>query len=654
MHEHYAIAASNLPKIAVIGNPNVGKSVVFGLLSGRYATVSNYPGTTVEVARAAKTLNNVTYELIDTPGINNLVPMSEDEIVTRDILLKEKIEAVLQIADAKNLRRALLISLQLAEMELPFVLDLNMIDEAREHRISINAGKLSQILGVEVVPTIAVQKHGLTQLVRSLSKPRISIYKMSYDQIIETAIRRLEEFLPDAAISKRSIALMLLAGDASLREWLLEKIDRKSLNEVEKIINEVRSKYPEPMGYVITQQRFKAVNEILKQVLAAEEARIGTVSEKLGNLAMHPLWGTPVLLLVLYLMYKFIGQFGAGTLVNLLEGVVFGKYLNPLAVNLAGFIPITLLRELLVGEYGLITMALTYAIAIVLPIVGTFFIFFGFLEDTGYLPRLAIISNRVFKAIGLNGKAVLPMVLGLGCDTMATMTARILETKKDRVIVTLLLALGVPCSAQLGVVLGMLSTLSAKAAYIWAGVVILVMLLVGYLASKVIPGEPSDFVLEIPPLRIPKLSNIIIKTLARVEWYLKEAVPLFILGTLVLFAFDKIELLRIIEVAASPVVVSLLGLPAKATEAFIAGFLRRDYGAAGLFVLAEKGMLDSTQIVVSLVTITLFVPCIAQFFMMVKERGLKTALAIVAFIFPFAFLVGGALNFLLRYFGVSL
>ncbi|MBI5253840.1 MAG: ferrous iron transport protein B [Euryarchaeota archaeon] len=654
MHGHYTGTASNLPKIAVIGNPNVGKSVVFGLLSGRYATVSNYPGTTVEVVRAIRTLNKNKYELIDTPGINNLVPMSEDERVTRDILLNEKVELVLQIADAKNLRRALLISLQLAEMRLPFVLDLNMIDESRERRISINAGKLSQILGVEAVPTVAVQKYGLEQLIRSLSEPRLSTYRMSYDETIEAAIGKLEGFLPSAAISKRSLALMLLAGDASLRGWLLERIDEKILAEIEKIINEVRSKYNESMGYVITQQRLRAAEEILKQVLRAEEVSKGTVTEKLGNLTMHPFWGLPVLLFVLYLMYKFVGEFGAGTLVDFFENTIFGKYLNPFAIRLAGTIPIKLLQELLVGEYGLITTALTYALAIVLPIVGTFFIFFGFLEDTGYLPRLAIMSNRAFKSIGLNGKAVLPMVLGLGCDTMATMTARILETKKDRIIVTLLLALAVPCSAQLGVILGMLSTLSAKAAYIWAGMVILVMLLVGYLASKVIPGEPSDFILEIPPLRIPKASNIAVKTLARVEWYVKEAVPLFILGTFLLFVFDRIGLLKIIEIAASPVVVSFLGLPAKATEAFIVGFLRRDYGAAGLFVLAEKGLLDPTQIVVSLVTITLFVPCIANFFMMVKERGLKTALAIAAFIFPFAFLVGGILNFLLRYFEVVL
>ncbi len=175
-------------------------------------------------------------------------------------------------------------------------------------------------------------------------------------------------------------------------------------------------------------------------------------------------------------------------------------------------LPVPFLQELIVGEYGLVTMALTYAIAIVLPIVGFFFIAFGLLEDSGYLPRLAVMVNKVFKIMGLNGKAVLPMILGLGCDTMATLTTRILETKKERILVTLLLALGVPCSAQLGVILGMVAGLSGLATFIWLGTLLTVMLLVGYLAAKVIPGEPSDFVLELPPIRVPQLTNILVKT----------------------------------------------------------------------------------------------------------------------------------------------
>jgi ferrous iron transport protein B len=299
-------------------------------------------------------------------------------------------------------------------------------------------------------------------------------------------------------------------------------------------------------------------------------------------------------------------------------------------------------------------MALTYAIAIVLPIVGTFFLFFGLLEDSGYLPRLAVMVNRGFRLMGLSGKAVLPMVLGLGCDTMATLTARILETEKDRILTTLLLSLAIPCSAQLGVILGMLGSLSLWASFVWAGTVLGVMILVGYLASKVIPGSSSDFIMELVPLRVPQISNILIKTAARMEWYLREALPLFVIGTAFLFVSDKLGLLGLIERLASPLIVWALGLPAKATEAFIVGFLRRDYGAAGLYVLAKTGQMDHVQILVSLVTMTLFVPCIAQFLVTVKERGWKTTVLMAAFIFPFAILVGTILHFLLRHLRVSL
>jgi len=236
---------------------------------------------------------------------------------------------------------------------------------------------------------------------------------------------------------------------------------------------------------------------------------------------------------------------------------------------------------------------------------------------------------------------------------MATLTARILETKKERVIVTLLLALGVPCSAQLGVILGMIRSLSIGATLVWGGCVLATMLAVGWLAARVIPGSSSDFILELPPIRRPQIGNLVVKTLARIEWYLREAVPLFLLGTLVLFAADRLHVLGAIQRAASPVVEGVLGLPARATDAFLIGFLRRDYGAAGLYNMAREGLLNPVQVVVSMVTITLFIPCIANFFIMIKERGVKTALALTAVIVPMAFLVGGALNFGLRALGVT-
>jgi len=387
---------------------------------------------------------------------------------------------------------------------------------------------------------------------------------------------------------------------------------------------------------------------------------------------------------VLTAVFAFVGYLGAQVLVDVLERKVFGGVVNPAAIEACdavlrfphehlvgqggvepsytiaaleltrGQAAARFVHDLLVGPYGAVTMALTYSIAIVLPIVGTFFFAFGFLEDSGYLPRLAVMVNRSFKAIGLNGKAVLPMVLGLGCDTMATLTARILETRRERIIVTLLLALGIPCSAQLGVILAMLGSVSPWAAVLWALIVLGVLAAVGFLAARVIPGKGSDFIIELPPIRMPKWENLLLKTVARLEWYLKEAVPLFILGTLILFAMDRFGLLRSLERAVSPVVEGVLGLPAAATAAFVVGFLRRDYGAAGLFALWKEGRLDPVQTLVSLVVITLFVPCIANFLVIVKERGLKTALAIVAFIFPFAILVGGAVNFALRALGVTL
>jgi ferrous iron transport protein B len=279
------------------------------------------------------------------------------------------------------------------------------------------------------------------------------------------------------------------------------------------------------------------------------------------------------------------------------------------------------------------------------------------LEDSGYLPRLAVMVNKIFKRMGLNGKAVLPMVLGLGCDTMATMTARIMETRKERVIVTLLLALGVPCSAQLAVVLAMVAGLSPAATAWFAGSVVVTLVLVGWLAARVLPGRGSDFILELPPLRVPQAGNVAVKTMARIEWYLREALPLFIVGTLILWGLDRIGGIAVLERLTAPVVVDLLQLPKEAAMAFILGFLRRDYAAAGLFLHYEPFMKAGTltremniEITVALVTITLFIPCIANFFMILKERGWKTGVAIAAFILPFSMAMGAAVNVLMRRF----
>jgi len=314
-------------------------------------------------------------------------------------------------------------------------------------------------------------------------------------------------------------------------------------------------------------------------------------------------------------------------------------------------VPLPFLVDLLVGEYGLWTMGMTYALALILPIVTTFFLAFGVLEDSGYLPRLAALSNRFFQRMGLNGKAVLPMVLGLGCVTMATLTTRLLESKRERLLVILLLALAVPCSAQLGVVMGMLAGISFTAMLIWSGVVGLVLLTIGWLAARLVPGERTQLLVELPPMRWPVLSNVFVKTAARIEWYLKEVVVFFLVGTALMFLLDRTGMLNGIIQAGEPLVAGWLGLPPEASAAFLVGFLRRDFGATGLYVMQSEGLLTPMQVVVAMVTVTLFVPCIASVMMIAKERSWRTALGMVIMIVPLAFLIGGLLYRLLALIG---
>jgi ferrous iron transport protein B len=641
-----------LSSVVLVGNPNVGKSALFGALTGSYVTVSNYPGTTVEVTRGRATIAHQRIDVLDTPGAASFLPTSEDERVTRDILLSEDARVVVVVGDAKNLERTLVLALQLCEMKLPFVLCLNMMDEAVARGIGVDREALARRLGADVVATVAVRHQGMTRLREALERPCVGHAAVRYPEAVEHAVAALEPLLGASSVAPRALALMALSGDEALSASLATRLSRESMASLDTLRDELARKLREPIGYVVNAARLAEAARIAGAVSERNgAARPAVITRRLEALSTHPLWGWPILLAVLYLAYLFVGVLGAQTLVKLLEDDVFGAFISPLATRLADrFLPWALLRDLLVGPYGVITMALAYSLALVLPIVGTFFVAFGALEDSGYLPRLAVMVNRVFKTMGLNGKAVLPMVLGLGCDTMATLTTRILETPKERLIVILLLALGVPCSAQLTVMMAMLAGLGPAAAAIWAVVVIGVILVVGRLAAMILPGRGSDFVLELPPLRLPQAGNILVKTLARIEWYLKEAVPLFVLGTLLLFVADRAQLLGAIERATEPILGGLLGLPRETAEAFVIGFLRRDFGAAGLYRLAREGRLDAIQVVVAVTTITLFMPCVANFFMIVKERGWRTGIAIAVFVFPFAVAVGAALNLLLRAF----
>ena len=627
----------------LVGNPNVGKSVLFKNLTNRYVTVSNYPGTTVDIARAQVNLNGHEFQVIDTPGINDLFPRSDDARVTRKLIEENDDAVIVQVADAKNLRRALLLTLQLAELKRPTILVLNMFDELENRGGKIDTKKLGEILDIPIVISVAPRNLGTPELI---------------------------ELLPNARSPQ-----------------LPDQLAFQSLNEYDKNL-----------------ARLAEVNKILEQTYSITQPDHASLQVRLGFWAMHPVKGLAFLGLMLIAVFWFVGLLGAGTLVDLLEVGGFQQRINPLAIRgvdaLLRFphlhetelithsiaLPVTPVHEFkvgimekeviqtqysltpgnelswvhstkqfvhdfFVGEYGAITMALSYAFAIVLPIVTTFFLVFSILEDSGYFPRMAIMVNRVFRLMGLNGKAVIPMILGLGCDTMATLTTRILETRKERIVTTMLLALAVPCSAQLGVLLALMATLSPLGALLWLGIVIGVLFLVGGLTARLFNGETSDFILEIPPMRRPLISNVMIKTISRLEWYLKEVIPIFILGTALLFLLDKLNFLKVMVEMGEPLVTGWLGLPKEMANAFLVGFMRRDFGAVYILDAATgtPSLLTPHQIFVAMVTITLFMPCIANFLIIAKEHGLKIAWAIAAFIFPFAFFVGGAINHLGRW-----
>ena len=641
--------SSSANAILLVGHPNVGKSVLFHRLTGAYVNVSNYPGTTVEVTRASARFDREV-TLLDTPGVLSLPSRSDDERATMRALLNENIRCLVQVGDAKNLRRTLTLTALLAELGVPMVLALNMHDEAAARGVIVDIPALAEELGIPVMATVATGGEGVGELTNSLGHAQPPQALLRYDAEIEKAIGQaaaaINRIAPHPQLAARGLAILFLGGDTEVTGWLAEKAGA-DFAELVALRQKAEQASKGKLATQLARERTEAADALATSAIRRAARSSPLLSQRIGQYVVDPLWGVPILLGMLFLVYEFVGVFGATTLVGLLEKDLFEGILNPAFSHfVTAAVNVPWVTELLVGKYGLWTMGMTYALALILPIVSTFFFAFGVLEDSGYLPRLTVIANRLFALIGLNGRAVLPMVLGLGCVTMATLTTRILHSPRERMITIFLLALAIPCSAQLGVVLGMLGGVSFTAVLIWALAMLMILMLAGFLAAKLIPGRRIPLVTELPPMRLPILGNVFKKTGGRLKWYLIEVIPLFLLGTFIMFALDKTGALPFIIRAGEPLVSGWLGLPKEASAAFVMGFLRRDFGATGLFAMADT--LSPIQAVVGMITITLFIPCFASLMMMVKEQGVKIALAMVAVIVPFAFLIGGLFNLLLH------
>ncbi len=635
---------TKIRKIVLVGNPNVGKSLIFNALTGAYVTVSNYPGTSVEVSRGTAKIENKAWEIVDTPGMYSIIPITEEERVTRRILLGGEADAVIHVVDARSLERTLSLTLQLMETGLPVILVVNILDEAKRLGITIDLSLLGERLGIPVVGAVMKRKTGLNGIRQAIAQIYPARKHFDYGAQMEDDISGVTAKIHGAySLSRRSIALLLLQRDDEIIQ-LVKETEGEKFPELEAHLKEKIFQRRGSLQMDLSVERKNIIAMLLAGVLQVTLAGGESLIQRFGRLTLNPWAGLPILLVVLYFgLYQFVGVFGAGEMVDFFEGVLFEEHFNPWSERLIReFIPWPLLQELFVGQYGILTLGLRYAIGIILPIVLTFFLFFSILEDTGYFPRLAMLLDRLFKLIGLSGRAVIPMVLGFGCDTMATMVTRTLETTRERIIATLLIALAIPCSAQLGVIMALLTPVPG-ALLIWVLSLGMIFILIGYLSSLLLPGQPPAFYMEIPPLRLPQLSNVMIKTYSRMQWYLLEILPLFILASIILW-LGQISGVFDLVIRGLSVAMRGLGLPAEASVAFVLGFFRRDYGAAGLYDLQTQGLLDPRQLVVAAVVLTIFVPCVAQFIIMVKERGTKVAIAILLFVSVTAFVSGYLLN----------
>jgi len=630
--------------IAFVGNPNVGKSVLFNKLTGQYSVVSNYSGTSVDVTRGTIKIDGTDYQAVDTPGVYSLMPLSEDEQVTRDLIIREKPSVIVQVCDIKNIERSLHLFFELAMFKIPVIMVLNMYDEAVHSGIKINGYQLEKILRVPVIMTAATLGYGLEKIIKKIPQAATTPFDIVYSE--EKAISCVDEVLKDKVPYSRAISVYLLCGDKGISNYIPDNLKNFIQTDCFKKININADSF----NSRLFNDRNNAIKRITGNAKIVKHKNKFEFLQFIGNAALNPFIGTILLLCILYLMYEFVGVFMAGTVVDFIQTSVFEKFLNPIVVNILDYLKTPdMVKDFLTGEYGLWTVAVTYAFAIIFPIITGFFLFLGILEDSGYLPRLSVMLDRIFSFIGLNGKAVLPMILGLGCGTMAVLSSRVLETRKERMIILVLLSLAIPCSAQLGIILAMLSAISYKATIIWFCCILVSILGIGKLLAYFIKGEPNNLIIELPNIRIPSLLNIFSKIKMRLEWYLKEIVPLFVIATAFLFFIDKIHLLEKIEKLLSPVIVYFLGLPIETTSTFIMGFLRRDYGASGIYVMAQNGLLTNTQVLITAVVITLFIPCLAQSLIVIKEYGVKIAAVVFTAVTAYAVLFGGLLKFLLKF-----
>jgi ferrous iron transport protein B len=573
-----------MKKVLLIGNPNVGKSAIFSRLTGVHVIAANYPGTTVEFSKGSFRLEGERIEVLDVPGTYSLKPNSRAEEVATDMVREATADdktILINIIDATNLERNLNLTVQLINKKIPMIIALNFWDETRHLGIHIDAAKLENLLGVPVIPTSGISGEGVKQLVLRLEEAHTSSFV--YD-------------------------------------------DRERWDKIGTLI---------------------AATQKLTH-------RHHTFFERIEDISIHPFAGIPLAIVVLLGSFALIRLIGE-SLINILLEPFFERVWAPIIVYISRAVGETgLIHDLLIGttveghidfvqSLGLLTTGLFVPIGMVLPYVISFYFILGFLEDTGYLPRLGILVDNLMHKLGIHGLAIIPMLLGIGCNVPGAMATRILETRREKFIAITLMAIAIPCMAQTAMIFGLVGIYGIKALMTVFGTLFLVWVSLGLILNKIIKGESPEIFVEIPPYRLPYIQALLKKLWMRTHWFLKEAVPYVLLGVLFVNVLYSLGIIEFFSRLSKPLITGLIGLPAEAVGAMIIGFLRKDVAVGMLVPLG----LSMKQMIIASVILTMYFPCIATFTVMTKELKTSDMIKATLLMLTSTFLTGSLLNLFL-------
>jgi ferrous iron transport protein B len=632
--------SQSVKKIAIVGLPNTGKSQIFNNLTGKYTLVANYPLTTVEMMKTTCRIDGESYEVIDTPGLHCLYIHSEEELIVRDMIFKEKPDIIIQCIDANQLKQSLTLTADLLELGIPMVISLNAIDETAKKGVWIDSSGLSRLLGVPVIESIAIDGLGTSELKASVRKARKGKGRVRYGEILEKWISTIESNLPDDVRFKRKTAKLLLLGDPFLNNHLECEYGREKIIQLSEQINRARRKFNGHFGRALNNKRNRWVEELAENTTRRQKITPGEFSKAFGRLSRHPVFGIPILFLVLLTMYFLVVN-----VANSIAGWMNVALWLPVESKIDNLLTIGWLNEFLIGDYGVLSLGLANAFLTILPILTVFFLAFNTLEDIGYLPNLSVLLKRISEKLGLSGNALMPITLAFGCKTMATLTTKRLTSRKEKFITVYLIAFALPCAAQMALNISILGRIGIRAFAIVFSVLASVWISVGIILNKILKEDKKNaFIQELPPIRLPNSKAVIKKTYYKLYWFIKEAVPVFVYAAVALFVMDKTGMLDAMKNILGPVVNDMLGLPSQMVDAIILCMARHE-AAAGLIIrLIEKGQLNYIQCIVSVVITTMFVPCFANIMAMIKELGWKRAVPVIITINCTAILVAGLLN----------